>query len=148
MAEKTLRRNGPARDNQSAGVAKICEAAREGDVDQVGAILKRKPELARRDGVQGYQAIHYAAREGHLEVVKLLLDAGASPTRVTYRERVSAIDMAAITVMSSWLKRWKRGGCGIRERQRPASRCAGRRARAIATPCGNCSVQTLPGYTR
>ena len=94
MAKKTFRRNGPARDDESAGVAQICKAAREGDADKVRAILTRKPELARRDGVQGYQAIHYAAREGHLEVAMLLLEAGASPTRVTYRERVSAIDMA------------------------------------------------------
>ena len=94
MAKRTLRRNGPARDNESVGVAEICKAAREGDADQVRSILKQKPELARRDGVQGYQAIHYAAREGHLEVVELLLAAGAGPTRITYRERVSAIDMA------------------------------------------------------
>ncbi len=94
MTKKTSRRNGPVRDSESAGVAEICKAAREGDVNEVRAILERKPELARRDGVQGYQAIHYAAREGHLEVLRLLLEAGASPTRVTYRERVSAIDMA------------------------------------------------------
>lgn len=80
MARSKSRRNGPARDDETAGVAGICKAAREGDTDSVQAILKRKPDLARRDGVQGYQAIHYAAREGHLEVVRLLLAAGASPT--------------------------------------------------------------------
>ena len=94
MAKRTLRRNGPARDNESAGVAEIFKAAREGDADRVRSILEKKPELARRDGPQGYQAIHVAAREGRLEVVRLLLEAGASPTRITYRERVSAIDMA------------------------------------------------------
>lgn len=94
MAKRTLRRNGPARDNESAGVAEICKAAREGDADRVRSILEKEPELARRDGPQGYQAIHVAAREGRREVVRLLLEAGASPTRITYRERVSAIDMA------------------------------------------------------
>ena len=94
MAKRTLRRNGPARDDESAGVAEVCRAAREGDADRVRSILKQKPELARRDGAQGYQAIHVAAREGRQEVVRLLLEAGASPTRITYRERVSAIDMA------------------------------------------------------
>lgn len=94
MAKRTLRRNGPARDDESAGVAGICKAAREGDADRVRSILEKEPELARRDGPQGYQAIHLAAREGRLEVVRLLLEAGASPTRITYRERVSAIDMA------------------------------------------------------
>lgn len=94
MAKRTLRRNGPARDDESAGVAEICKAAREGDADRVRSILAKKPELARRDGPQGYQAIHVAAREGRREVVRLLLEAGASPTRITYRERVSAIDMA------------------------------------------------------
>lgn len=94
MAKRTLRRNGPARDSESAGGAEICKAAREGDVERVRSILEKKPELARRDGPQGYQAIHLAAREGRREVVRLLLEAGASPTRITYRERVSAIDMA------------------------------------------------------
>ena len=94
MAKRTLRRNGPARDDESAGVAGICKAAREGDADRVRSILEKEPELARRDGPQGYQAIHVAAREGRREVVRLLLEAGASPTRITYRERVSAIDMA------------------------------------------------------
>ena len=94
MAERKFRRNEPISENASASIAEICKAAGSGDLDRVRSILKQKPELACRDGIQGYQAIHHAAREGHMEVVRHLLTAGASPTRITYRERVSAIDMA------------------------------------------------------
>ena len=94
MAERKFRRNEPISENASASIAEICKAAGSGDLDRVRSILKQRPEFARRDGIQGYQPIHYAAREGHLHVVRLLLEAGAIPTRITYRERVSAIDMA------------------------------------------------------
>ncbi len=94
MAKREFRKIVQSGDDASVSIAGICKAACEGDLDRVRAILKQRPEFARRDGIQGYQPIHYAAREGHLEVVRLLLEAGAIPTRITYRERVSAIDMA------------------------------------------------------
>ncbi len=94
MAKRELRKNAPSQDDAFVSVVGICNAAQEGDLDRIKAILEKKPELAHRDGEQGYQAIHYAAREGHLAVVEHLLNAGASPTRVTYGERVSALDMA------------------------------------------------------
>ena len=130
MAKRTLRRNGQARDDESAGVAGICKAAREGDADRVRSILEKEPELARRDGPQGYQAIHLAAREGRLEVVRLLLEAGASPTRITYRERVSAIDMArhhGHSEVAGAMEAWRSRHSGERESGILLCQAAGRR---------------------
>jgi len=51
----------------------IC-AALTGDVVALGWLLERDPNVALYN-----QPIHFAAREGHLEAVRMLLDAGADP---------------------------------------------------------------------
>ena len=53
-------------------------AAASGDVEQLRSLLAREPGLA----VEGYwytPPIHFAVREGHLEAVRVLLEAGADP---------------------------------------------------------------------
>src|SRR5262245_59351358 len=53
-------------------------AAAEGDVITLRGLLERDPRLAR--AAYWYSpAVHFAVREGHLEAVQLLLDAGAHP---------------------------------------------------------------------
>ncbi len=129
MSKREFRKIVQSGDDASVSIAGICNAARAGDLDRVRAILKQKPELARRDGAQGYQAIHHAAREGHLEVVRLLLAAGASPTRVTYRERVSAIDMArhhGHTKVAEAMEAWRFRQTGETETGILLCRAAGR----------------------
>ena len=51
----------------------IC-AARDGDAPTLASLLERDPRLARYG-----QPLHFAVREGHLAVTRLLLDAGADP---------------------------------------------------------------------
>ena len=54
----------------------IC-AAESGDADALRRILERDGNLYRYS-----QPIHFAVREGHVEAVRVLLDAGADPTQV------------------------------------------------------------------
>ncbi|MDE0650398.1 MAG: ankyrin repeat domain-containing protein, partial [Gammaproteobacteria bacterium] len=60
----------------------LLDAAREGDATAVRALLEDgvDPNLAQGDGLT---ALHLAAREGHLEVVGILIGAGAETGAAT-----------------------------------------------------------------
>jgi ankyrin repeat protein len=60
------------------GIAELMVAAREGNLVRVRAELDREPNLARGSNDTGNTALHLAAEGGHLDVVMLLLDAGAN----------------------------------------------------------------------
>jgi ankyrin repeat protein len=67
-------------------------AAASGDVATLRRLLERNPHLARA-GYWYAPALHFAAREGHAEAVRLLLDSGADPARNGLNDR-SMIEMA------------------------------------------------------
>jgi len=58
-------------------------AAKAGDVPTLRRLIERRPTLAHDDAV-GRAPIELAVREGHLEAVQVLLDAGAEPDRTTF----------------------------------------------------------------
>jgi ankyrin repeat protein len=67
-------------------------AASAGDVETLRRLLERDPRLAR--ATYWYApAVHFAVREGHLDAVRLLLDAGADPERNGLNDR-NLIEMA------------------------------------------------------
>src|SRR5690242_16442175 len=67
-------------------------AASAGDTSALRQLLERDPELARATDMSE-QPIHFAARAGHLEAVRLLLNAGADPEWNGYHD-CSLIEMA------------------------------------------------------
>jgi len=67
-------------------------AASAGDVATLRRLLERDPRLARA-GYWYAPAVHFAAREGHAEAVRLLLDSGADPEANGLNDR-NLIEMA------------------------------------------------------
>ena len=73
-------------------VWKTLTAAEAGDVAALRRLIERNPRLARAEYWYA-PAVHFAAREGHVEAVRVLLDAGADPERNGLNDR-SLIEMA------------------------------------------------------
>jgi hypothetical protein len=55
----------------------LFNAVRSGEAEKVQSVLERHPESAMSRDADGATALHYAAENGHQEIVVLLLDAGA-----------------------------------------------------------------------
>ena len=68
-------------------------ASRAGDLDQVQALGSSRRELIRCE-YNYTPPIHFAVREGHLPVVRYLLEQGADPTYRTYPFQDSLLTMA------------------------------------------------------
>ena len=69
----------PELDSEEGGIVwHTLTASEDGDVATLRRLLERNPRLSRAE-YWYTPAIHFAVREGHLEAVQLLLDAGADP---------------------------------------------------------------------
>ncbi len=76
-------------------VMPLSTAASVGDVQAVQAAMDRKEPIDGVDG-RGFTPLYFAASKGHLEVVELLVKAGANPYAVSSPRRLSPF-VAAIT---------------------------------------------------
>ncbi|XP_076237377.1 uncharacterized protein LOC143179360 isoform X2 [Calliopsis andreniformis] len=73
----------------------IWYAAQYNDVDRVNTLLKKGISATAEDSA-GYTALHYAARNGHYEICKILLENGAAVNAQTRCGYATALHRAAL----------------------------------------------------
>jgi ankyrin repeat protein len=78
-----------------ATVQQLAEAVRANDLEQVRSLLGRRPELA-RIGVDNLSVVHFAVLNRAPDMVRLLMEHGASPREGVYphRDATSALTLA------------------------------------------------------
>jgi ankyrin repeat protein len=81
------------RDLKDEDVWAMLTASRSGDLDKVKALVARRPELVRCE-YNYTPPLHFAVREGHIEVVRFLMDHGADLNYHTYSFNDSLMTMA------------------------------------------------------
>ena len=64
-------------DQGNQGKYKLHDAAQNGDVDEVRRLVGEKFDINGRDEPNTFTALHWAARLGHIKVVKFLISSGA-----------------------------------------------------------------------
>lgn len=75
-------------------------AAQYGDLNRVIKLVNQRVDVDGRDA-SGYTSLHYAARNGHLEVCKFLLEKGADINAVTKSGCATALHRAVSAGMYS-----------------------------------------------
>lgn len=84
--------------NGTYKVADLCEAATDGNVDQIQSILTAQPDLVNLHMAENneHRAIHYAVMNQHTDAVRVLMEAGAIHTSGIYphRDATAAVTMA------------------------------------------------------
>ncbi|XP_071454191.1 ankyrin repeat domain-containing protein 39 isoform X2 [Hetaerina americana] len=73
----------------------IWYAAQTGDIERVEHLLNLKRVSPNVRDLSGYVALHYASRNGHVKVCKLLIGAGADVNITTRAGQASALQRAA-----------------------------------------------------
>ncbi|NWI69477.1 NUD12 pyrophosphatase, partial [Todus mexicanus] len=81
------------RSLQQEMVSQLHSSAALGDTAKVKALLRRAPSLIDAAADNGWTALMYGARNGHLGVVRLLLEAGCDRS-ITNKSRQTALDIA------------------------------------------------------
>lgn len=69
-------------------------AAQYGDIDRAHLLLIKGTHVDQRDSA-GYTPLHYAARNGHLELCRLLVEGGACVNATTSQVQATALHRAA-----------------------------------------------------
>ena len=65
------------------------ETACLGDVDKVGVLVGAGVDINSQNGVNGWTALHWAAKRSHKHVVSFLLQSGANPTIRSHKNELA-----------------------------------------------------------
>ncbi|EMS47975.1 putative E3 ubiquitin-protein ligase XBOS32 [Triticum urartu] len=94
----------------SASGERLVSAARDGDLQEARALLEYNPRLARYSTFGGRNSpLHYAAAQGHHEIVSLLLESGVEINLRNYRGQFDIGD--EVDCSDASLPIWPLGGC-------------------------------------
>ena len=110
MAKQALQEDAPSKDDVFARVVYFVNACKAGQADAVRKLLADYPDLMETSrhfkmnteafNRASYHPLHYAAREGHTEVVKVLLEAGmtlqAEERRIQNAYGITTLEIAQI----------------------------------------------------
>lgn len=75
-----------------------CAAALTGNLSRLQTLINKNPSALHDDGYNGstgYTPLHYAAREGHVQIVEYLLQAGANVNSRTAAGKATPLHRAA-----------------------------------------------------
>jgi cytohesin len=90
---------GEIEQRQTRNVALFFEACAKGDVEVLRGLLAREPGLVRAENPsaahRGWTGLHTAARPGHVDAVRLLLELGADPNAREAGDNTYALHWAA-----------------------------------------------------
>ena len=80
MTKEELRKSAPSRSSSFVAAVHVCNAAEAGDLAQISDMVRADPESIHAVHPQRQRKeLHLAAEQGHVEVVRVLLEAGAEP---------------------------------------------------------------------
>ncbi len=117
-------------------------AAMTGDGPALRRLLERDPNIARY-----HQLIHFAAREGHRDAVRLLLDGGADPDAEFHGDDPVTVARDRGHEAVAALLEASRAPHGRVGPLTPITRFTSRRRLATLPRCAHCSTPTLDSFT-
>lgn len=96
-------RSSAANEEINAEITKLFEAAKTGNIQEAVAVLKDHPEAVNIMDADGNTALHLAAKNDKMEILKLLVENGARVTSVNTNGE-TALDIATERDANSWDK--------------------------------------------
>ncbi|KAK9812455.1 hypothetical protein WJX73_001064 [Symbiochloris irregularis] len=94
VVEELLAAGADAEPSNSSGVTPLMSAAFFGHHDVVSALLARGANARAHDSLQKRSSLHWAAMNGHLEVVRALLQASTESKGLIDAQGMTAFDLA------------------------------------------------------
>jgi ankyrin repeat protein len=121
----------------AAADSPVADAAQRGDVDAVRSLLQRGADVNAAQG-DGMSALHWAAKNGAVEMARILIYAGASPSAITRLGEYTPLLLAAESGQSAVLSTLLEGGSDVH-----ASTSTGASALHLAAAAGRADAVAM-----